>query len=444
MSPTSSPLSSLTSLSEDDAPTAPHLDTNSAPEGTHACPATSGLTNDPTCPDDEDLSEAQKRNRMKDRWVEEVSQLSTKCFGCKGAIRLSDVYESRKWYEIEKYCSHAALLEESGTLARSLSGAKGSIFEGDAARSNVRRESHGKARITTASAKAEKDNSIPEDPAAKDTRRQPSRSRPRRNVKSRKSSAHAPQQPAPAASTPDYRATAETEDSKTLFDGSDSEAPDNYKGSNEPIRRGLGDDSLEKPSIAPVARKVCVGKDSGTRDISKRRTGRRDEGDARSYGSEVDTQTQVGSVFPEDEDMAACAPPRRNHRGKVAHVRFQQNTPSRSNKDSDPREAKSAKTPVYGDIPLVDAFPAAFTHSDTLSAEFPKVAYSINGIDGLLDLPPLITYAESSMRSTLQDTPTDDAGGPCNGYDHGDTSKDITVEVQYRGVDDMVVRAVDS
>ena len=108
MAPPPSPLSSLTSLSDDDAPVAPQPDTPSAPESTHVNSAASRHA----YPDEEDLSEAQKESRrqlVKDWQAEEVAQPSTRCFGCEGAIRLSDVYDSKTWFDNEKYCSHVAL-----------------------------------------------------------------------------------------------------------------------------------------------------------------------------------------------------------------------------------------------------------------------------------------------------------------------------------------------
>ncbi|KAL1695855.1 hypothetical protein GGG16DRAFT_121602 [Schizophyllum commune] len=362
MAPPPSPLSSLTSLSDDDAPAAPQPDTLSAPESTHVNPAASRHAYS----DEEDLSEAQKKSRrqlVKDWQAEEVAQPSTRCFGCEGAIRLGDVYDSKTWFENEKYCSHVVLLEESGTVARSLSGGKGSLFGGDAARSDDRSNLHMKAHINTASAKAGTSDDTLGTPVSEDTRRQPSRSRPRRNVRRRKNPAQASQQPASAAAT--------------LCGGSDSETSEHNKGSNEPNKRELGGvDSLEKPA---ARKKVSVGRvpaaEGSTKDSSERGADRRD-------GKQV---------VPKDEDRIKGARPPQNHRGKVAD----QHAPCRSKKARDPREAETAQTPVYRDV-LVDALPAV-------------IAYSINGVDEWLDLPPLITYAESSMRSTLQDTPTDGA-----------------------------------
>ncbi|KAL1704031.1 hypothetical protein EV121DRAFT_280643 [Schizophyllum commune] len=392
MAPPPSPLSSLTSLSDDEAPVAPQPDTPSAPESTHV----NSVASRHAYSDEEDLSEAQKESRrqlVKD-WRAEAAQPRTRCFGCEGAIRLSDVYESKTWFDNEKYCSHVALLEESGTVARSLSGGRGSFFGGDALESDDRHNSHSKARADAASARARTNDSIPEDSGAEEPRRQSPRSRPRRNVRRRKNPAHAPRQPASAASThasghPDSnsRATAETETSATLCGG---ETPDHIKGSNESNKRELGGvDWLEKP--AP-RKKVSVGRvpaaEGSTKDSSERGADRRD-------GKQV---------VPKDEDRIKGARPQQNHRGKVAH----QHAPCRSKKARDPREAETAKTPVYRDV-LVDALPAVSAYSDTLSAEFPKIAYSINGVDGWLHLAPLLTYAESSMRSTLQDAPTDGA-----------------------------------
>ncbi|KAL1664423.1 hypothetical protein GGF50DRAFT_115100 [Schizophyllum commune] len=397
MAPPPSPLSSLTSLSDDDAPAAPQPDTPSAPESTHANSAASKHA----YRDEENLSEAQKESRrqlVKD-WRAEAAQPSTRCFGCEGAVRLSDVYESKRWFDNEKYCSHVALLEESGTVARSLSGGKGSLFGGDATESDDRHNSHSKARADAASARAGTNDSITEDSVTEETRRQSPRSRPRHNVRRRKNPAHAPQQSASAASThasghtdPDSRATAGTEVSATVCGGSDSETPNHNKGSNESNKRDLGSvDSLEKPASR---KKVSVGRvhaaEGSTKDSSERGADRRD-------GKQV---------IPKDEDRIKGARPQQNHRGKVAH----QHAPCRSKKARNPREgeAETAKTPVYRDV-LVDALPAVSTYSDTLSAEFPKIAYSINGVDGWLHLAPLLTYAESSMRSTLQDAPTDGA-----------------------------------
>ncbi|KAL1717932.1 hypothetical protein EV715DRAFT_273771 [Schizophyllum commune] len=389
MAPPLSPLSSLTSLSDDDAPAAPQPDTPFAPESTHV----NSVASRHAYSDEEDLSEAQKESRrqlVKD-WRAEAAQPRTRCFGCEGAIILSDVYESKTWFDNDKYCSHVALLEESGTVARSLSGGKGSLFGGDATESDDRHNSHSKARADAASARAGTNDSIPEDSVAEETRRQSPRSRPRHNVRRRKNPAHAPQRPAStqASGHPDSisRATAETDASATLCGG---ETPDHIKGSNESNKREVGGvDSLEKPA---ARKKVSVGRvpaaEGSTKDSSKRGADRRN-------GKQV---------IPEDEDRIKGARPQQNNRGKVAHQR----APCRSKKARDPREAETAQTPVCRHT-LVDALPAVSTYSDTLSAEFPKIAYSINGVDGWLHLAPLITYAESSMRSTLQDAPTDGA-----------------------------------
>ncbi|KAL1735043.1 hypothetical protein EV714DRAFT_233818 [Schizophyllum commune] len=396
MAPPPSPLSSLTSLSDDDAPAAPQPDTPFAPESTHANSAASKHA----YRDEEDLSEAQKESRrqlVKDWRAEEVAQPSTRCFGCEGAIRLSDVYDSKTCFEDENHCSHVAPSEESGTVARSLSGGKGSLVGEGAARSDDRSNLHMKAHINTASAKAGTSDDTFGTPVSEDTRRQPSRSRPRRNVRRRKNPAQASQQPASAASThasghpdPDSRDAADTEASATLWGGSDSETPDHNKGPNESNKRELGGvDSLEKPA---ARKKVSVGRVYAAEGSTK-------------YSSERGADRRNGKqVIPKDEDRIKGARPQQNHRGKVAD----QHAPCRSKKARDPREAETAKTPVYRDV-LVDALPAVSTYSDTLSAEFPMIAYSINGVDGWLHLAPLITYAESSMRSTLQETPMDGA-----------------------------------